>query len=55
MNINVDWKKVEEKDYTEAYSLNFAVTLMGPVQAPAKPAGPVAPLKKAAAPKADAK
>ena len=45
LNINVDWKKSEEKDYAEAYSLNFNVTLVGPMQAPAKPAGPV-PTKK---------
>ena len=41
LNINVDWKKVEEKDYSEGYSLNFSVTLVGPVQAPVRPAGPV--------------
>ena len=53
LNINVDWKKSDEKEYAEAYSLNFSVTLVGPVQAPAKPAGP-AP-KKGAPAKAPAK
>ena len=38
LNINVDWKKSAERDYTEGFSLNFSVTLVGPVQAPVKPA-----------------
>jgi hypothetical protein len=49
LNINVDWKKSEEKDFSEGYSLNFAVTLVGPIQAPPKPAGP-APKKGAPTP-----
>ena len=50
LNINVDWKKSEEKEFTEAYSLGFTVTLVGPIQAPVKPAGP-APAKKSKAAK----
>lgn len=37
LNINVDWKKDEEKGFAEGYSLAFTVTLVGPTQAPAKP------------------
>ncbi|HEX7897384.1 MAG TPA: hypothetical protein VF950_06470 [Planctomycetota bacterium] len=48
LNINVDWKKTDEKDFSEAHALNFAVVLMGPVQAPAAPAG-AAPKKGAKA------
>ena len=50
LNINVDWKKSEERDYAEAYALNFSVTLVGPTQSPVKPAGPTkkgAPAKAA--------
>jgi hypothetical protein len=38
INMNVDWKKTEERDYAEAFALNFSITMVGPVQAPVKPA-----------------
>lgn len=36
-NINVDWKKDDEKGFLEGYSLSFTVTLVGAIQPPAKP------------------
>lgn len=46
LNINVDWKKDDEKSYQEGFSLSFNVTLVAPVMAPGKPAA--APKKKPA-------
>jgi hypothetical protein len=40
LNIDVDWKKTEEREYPEGHSLAFEVTLMGPFKAPPKPTGP---------------
>ena len=38
VNINVDWKKDDEKEFAERYSLSFTVSLYGKVVAPPTPA-----------------
>jgi hypothetical protein len=38
VNINVDWKKDDEKDFQEKFSLSFTVSIFGRIQAPAAPA-----------------
>lgn len=46
INISVEWKKDDEKDYTERYSLAFSVMLYGkgaPPPTPTKPTGPTKP------------
>ena len=37
VNINVDWKKDDEKDFQEKYSLSFLVSVYGRIQAPGAP------------------
>lgn len=41
VNMDVDWRKTEEREFQEGYSLSFEITLMGPYKAPPKPTGPV--------------
>lgn len=50
LNINVEWKKDDEKDFPEGNSLSFVVTLIGPVQAPPPPAARPAPPRAPGAP-----
>ena len=55
INISVDWKRDDEKDFPERYSLAFSVNLFGKTAAPAAPAKaatPAAPPGKAATPPA---
>ena len=48
INFSVDWKRDDEKDYAERYSLSFNISLFGKVEPPAAPAKPAA--KPAATP-----